>query len=427
MSSIQPSKKPRVRKPAPPRKKACLSCTDAKVRCGLEKPSCLRCRSRSIQCRYSGSDEIRSTATSYSGIASPEATNSYRPSSGIPTTPTAPSTSLVSLDSADHHVYPSDTSSTGNPPEDPGLDFSHLDLVPMVDAEDIRDRWLRPYIVTARGQVPKLLDSFTVQFLTCVLRSYPGHLLNGTDVPPFIHPLQLTLKPVPRALANSVSLVRMWINHIAGSEAMVLATVKQEMERISQEEYSPIQIQHHPTTPFETLCAFQAYLLYVLMAYYHPLETTTLVDDSLIVALQDLAFRTAKTGLTTPAETAHTRPHWESWIAASAKRRTLLTMYLFTSVYNAARGLPNFVADELKDVLVPESKALWAARSRTAWERAYTRHLSRWPDGMLQISELWRSPATGSEARRERIVRWVEEADEFGMMLFAVCAHIHGC
>jgi hypothetical protein len=29
--------------------------------------------------------------------------------------------------------------------------------------------------------------------------------------------------------------------------------------------------------------------------------------------------------------------------------------------------------------------------------------------------------------RRERVDRWVESVDEFGMMLFAVCAHIHGC
>lgn len=32
-----------------------------------------------------------------------------------------------------------------------------------------------------------------------------------------------------------------------------------------------------------------------------------------------------------------------------------------------------------------------------------------------------------TEKRRERIERWVRSADEFGMMLFAVTAHLHGC
>lgn len=102
-------------------------------------------------------------------------------------------------------------------------------------------------------------------------------------------------------------------------------------------------------------------------------------------------------------------------------------MYLFTNVYNADKGLPNFLSDELRDILVPESKALWEASDRGSWAREYNRHLSKWEDGMLQISELWGSSETGSEVRRKRIGRWVQSTDEFGMMLFAVCAHIHGC
>ncbi|KAL4940163.1 major facilitator superfamily domain-containing protein [Aspergillus oleicola] len=37
-----------------------------------------------------------------------------------------------------------------------------------------------------------------------------------------------------------------------------------------------------------------------------------------------------------------TRPSWESWIIASAKRRAIYVMYLFSSLYNAENGLPNF-------------------------------------------------------------------------------------
>jgi hypothetical protein len=137
--------------------------------------------------------------------------------------------------------------------------------------------------------------------------------------------------------------------------------------------------------------------------------------------MQEIAFRSARAGLTCRAEESHTRPTWESWIVASAKRRTLFTMYLLTNVYNTQVALPNFVAEELRGTLAPESKMLWEASDRAVWEREYDRHLSRWEDGMLEISELWRSAETGTEARREKIGRWLQSAVEFGMMLFFFC------
>lgn len=151
------------------------------------------------------------------------------------------------------------------------------------------------------------------------------------------------------------------------------------------------------------------------------------MDDSSIIVLQGLAFRTARYGITCKAELSRTQPDWESWIIASSKRRTLFTMYLLTNVYNSHRGLPSFLSDEMRDVFASESKALWVAPDRGSWTKEYNRHLSKWEDGMLKISELWRSLETGSDVRRERIERWVQSTDEFGMMLFSVCAHIHGC
>ena len=81
-------------------------------------------------------------------------------------------------------------------------------------------------------------------------------------------------------------------------------------------------------------------------------------------------------------------------------------------------------------MFVPEGKRLWGARDRDTWEREYDRHSALWrdePEGMLVISELWKSEQTGTPGRRRRIEKWVQEVDEFGMMLFAVTSHIHGC
>jgi hypothetical protein len=192
-------------------------------------------------------------------------------------------------------------------------------------------------------------------------------------------------------------------------------------------ESTTLTINQNATNDFDTLCCFQVYLIYLITAYFSPIDNIPLVDDINMINLQNLAFRAAEAGFTCKAELSRTRPTWESWIIASSKRRTLFTMYLFINVYNSDNGLPNFLSDELRDILVPESKALWEASDRGSWTREYNRHLSRWEDGMLRISELWGSSETGSEAKRKRIGRWVQSTDEFGMMLFAVCAHIHGC
>ncbi|KAE8342100.1 hypothetical protein BDV24DRAFT_130897 [Aspergillus arachidicola] len=243
-------------------------------------------------------------------------------------------------------------------------------------------------------------------------------MLKDKDVPPIIHRSQIEGKELPRSLANCYSLVRMWEQAVPGSEMMVMSTLEKEMERLAEE---------HPEHDYELLSAFQAYLLYTIMLYFSPRGGPSLINDKMMITLMELAFRTARNGLFCAAELAHARPTWESWIVVAAKRRAVFTMYLFSSVYNADRLLPNFVADEMRGVYAPGNKALWEAEDRETWSREYDRYLLRWEDGMLEISELWRSAETGSAERRERIERWVQSADEFGMTIFGVCAHIHGC
>ncbi|KGO77415.1 hypothetical protein PITC_047880 [Penicillium italicum] len=301
------------------------------------------------------------------------------------------------------------------------LNFQEIDLVPMIDAEEIRDRWLRPYISSSTGQEPKQLNAHTTQYLTCVLKSYLRNLLNSVG-PPFVHSLQQTETCLP-VLAYCFTLVRTWLTRIPGCEPLVLEAMRGQMREIENQDV--------PRSDFESLCSFQAYLIYSMTIHFFPrtdtVEESNPFDTQAQIKMQEIAFRSARAGLTCRAEESQTRPSWESWIVASAKRRTLFTMYLFTNVCNTQLGLPNFVAEELRGTIAPESKILWEASDRALWEREYNRHLSRWEDGMLEISELWKSAETGTEARREKIERWLQFADEFGMMLFSVCAHIHGC
>ncbi|KAJ5163855.1 uncharacterized protein N7500_005685 [Penicillium coprophilum] len=405
------------------RKKACRKCVAAKTACDLRKPKCKRCRDRGTSCEYPALGEPTSDGNEETQYAT------------VNTSPLSNISNALSMDStwpgglvkhtADISHTLNNSIITGSGPALSGstvvLDFQQLDLAPMIDAEEIRDRWLRPYISSSTGQEPKQLNYHTIQYLTCVLKSYLRNLLDSI-APPFLHSMQ-QMGACPPVLASCFTLVRTWLTRIPGCEPLILGTMRAEMKKI--------ETQNALQSDFDNLCSFQAYLIYSMTIHFFPGTETVdephAFDNQTQIEMQEIAFRSAKGGLICKAEESQTRPNWESWIVASAKRRTIFTMYLFTNVYNTQLGLPNFVAEELRGTMAPEGKILWEASDRTVWEREYNRHLSRWEDGMLEISELWKSAETGTDARRERIERWLQSADEFGMMFFSVCAHIHGC
>jgi hypothetical protein len=180
----------------------------------------------------------------------------------------------------------------------------------------------------------------------------------------------------------------------------------------------------------ELLAAFQAYLLYTMMAFFlHSHDDSPLAGRDIMINLQEIACEVALTGLVCPAELSNSRPDWESWIIASSKRRTLFAMYMFEGVVDSARGIPHFLADELASLPAPSSRSLWLAPTREIWEREYNLHLSEWLGGGLQIDELWPQPLAGREERQKRINRWLGSVDEFGMMLYALTSFTHhsGC
>lgn len=121
------------------------------------------------------------------------------------------------------------------------LDFTAINLVPSANAENIRDRWLRPYILPplGRDQTPKVYHPFTVHYISQILSTYPRCMLKDGGIPPIIHLAQVEGGKMPRALANCYSLVRMWEQAVPGSEVMVVNTLEREMERLAKEVLSP--------------------------------------------------------------------------------------------------------------------------------------------------------------------------------------------
>lgn len=268
-SKQYPSSATKQRPPA--RKKACRNCTKSKVRCDLEKPACSRCRAQGRHCEYyhsttppttssaSPSNPSASKATYSGGPAAADEplapSTTYRgtpilfgtPQSQIDPTPpempialpysAATSSTIRSCSPSQSHLQLQSIGSSEHVKESDNFDFSALDLVPSPNAEDIRDRWLRPYILPPLGreEIPKVYNPLTLQYISRVLSTYPRCMLKHRGLPPIIHHGQIAGKVIPRALANCYALVRMWEQAVPGSEAMVVSTVEKEMERLAEE------------------------------------------------------------------------------------------------------------------------------------------------------------------------------------------------
>ena len=200
------------------RRKACQKCVQAKTACDLGKPKCKRCRDRGISCGYPAHAKSKSGAT---------ADNQY---ASVDVSPFSTVSDVISLDSTGPEGLVKSTGNVCHTPSYPtitdsgpvhidataALNFQEIDLVPMVDAEEIRSGWLRPYLSSSTGQEPKQLSAHTIQYLTCVLKSYLRDLLNSS-APPFVHLMQ-QVRTYPPLFTYCFTLVRAWLVLVAFSE-----------------------------------------------------------------------------------------------------------------------------------------------------------------------------------------------------------------
>ncbi|KAL6236620.1 hypothetical protein BDW75DRAFT_250002 [Aspergillus navahoensis] len=249
------------------------------------------------------------------------------------------------------------------------LNFSSLDLVCPINADDIKDRWIQPYIPVP-GQTVK---------------TYPPGSYTAT--------------------ADS------------GSTSLDLLATFQSYLLYTMTLFFHLDLHLH---------------LHHQSATNNDNDNDTQSLRASMTNLQDIACACARQGLLCTAESAaiRTRPRWEEWIVAEASRRTLYIMYLFDSILSTQEGLPTFLGVELRGLPAPAAGLLWRARCRREWEAEYNLFLVEWGNGLLRIEELW--PETGEldergkEWKRRRVERWVEGLDEYGTMLYAIMQCTHG-
>lgn len=104
---------------------------------------------------------------------------------------------------------------------------------PISDIASIRDRWLYPYLDDSPARYAVMAHSMT--FLCRVFRTYPRMTSRRNQLPPFMHPAQIS-KNVPLPLANCFTLSRMWEGRSVISDGDLMeATVGRELDRLFTE------------------------------------------------------------------------------------------------------------------------------------------------------------------------------------------------
>ncbi|KAL7892125.1 hypothetical protein HDV63DRAFT_385896 [Trichoderma sp. SZMC 28014] len=424
------------------RQKACQQCSVAKAKCDRREKCCSRCAQRGLPCVYvnttGGSVPFTSFARSSGGpLLSPERDDVSTPTQGTPQDPlTPPIHPALASNSSTIEFSPTIPAAAPTrlqvpvaqsssllfsaPTLQPDvLEFSNLDLICPINAEEISNRWLNAYIPIP-GQSVKNYPPTVSAFIYRILKSYTGMAIHGRGFPPFVHASQLTGLSQP--LSTCLSIIRICDRPLPGSENVTAEILQREMNNLYE--------QREAFDDLSLLSSFQAFLMYTMVLFFKLSQGTSPFLRQAMMNLQELACVTSRRGLVCLSEQQRTRPRWESWIIAEAKRRTLYTMYLFDSVLSSEDGLPTFLGTELEGLPTAASRDLWAAQTRREWEAAYNMHLAEWAEGSLCIEELWPIPEGLSEPliakRRHRVDNWLENLDEFGIMLYTVTSCTHG-
>jgi hypothetical protein len=143
-----------------------------------------------------------------------------------------------------------------------------------------------------------------------------------------------------------------------------------------------------------------------------------LFEDGLFRRIRQLIYNCAKSGLMLPEESENTRPGWETWIHITTKRRALLSLFLIHWAYSVYHCLPSYDCKELGLIPAPCPRYLWQASDRKTWETLYNRWLAQW-DGNIYFQ--WEffliEPGMRMDPRAEK---WLEDADEFGMLFISI-------
>ncbi|OAX82862.1 hypothetical protein ACJ72_02791 [Emergomyces africanus] len=256
------------------------------------------------------------------------------------------------------------------------------------------------------------LSQHSMEAILRVTRAWPRMIAKGIQLPPIIHPSQLSDDNIATPLANCFALVKMWDGQRGRGIDIVQQTVKREFQAIISSFYT--------FEERDLVAALQALTIYKLLLLFPSNDQLSVsrLDDKLVKQLRIFSLYVVTTGMVLEEESKGTRPLHECWVSVTCKRRALLSLYTIHWAYSVYHSIPAFGCDELRDIPAPAAKYLWQANSREEWEALYNRWLAQWEGPYYSQGELL-DINTGVRID-PRAELWLEDTDEFGMIFVAI-------
>ncbi|KAL3455189.1 hypothetical protein BJX64DRAFT_297910 [Aspergillus heterothallicus] len=374
------------------RRKACTQCVTDKTRCSLKRPSCSRCSLRQIPCQYPYPTPDSSTTTS----PPPESDNT-NPSLQVEA-PVLPEVAQQTSDLPEPPIPASSSSSSSS---------SFFDTFFPSDS--------CTWDLSLTGDINSLLaprrDSVAL-FIFRVLRSWPRILAEEFQTPPLIHHTHVADgKRLPMPLANCFTLVKMWHGRCQGSDEMV--------HRLIENEVNTLLTKFKDLDEPALLAVLQAVVINTIILLF-PSEGSapTIPEANLFRKIQELVHYASHTGLFLQEEREQMRPTWSAWVHVTSKRRALLALYQLQWAYSVYHDIPSYECRELGFMPAPAAKILWLAQTEQEWNSHYIKWLAGWSgEGYLQWEFDRIRPGIKMEDRAEK---WLEETDEFGMIMMSI-------
>ncbi|KAL6889998.1 hypothetical protein GGI43DRAFT_416173 [Trichoderma evansii] len=242
-----------------------------------------------------------------------------------------------------------------------------------------------------------------------VLRTYPRMLSARTQVPPFIHHSQIEQSALPPALKTCHDILTKHGRYDLSLQEQIMKQIAGLKKNATLRNADDL------------LESAQAFVIYVILCLFSDESSarTETSEEQLILDISEISLQLASSGLALQEETADDGqpPLWHDWAIMSAKRRTILTIYMLTWAWSVRRNYPTFYCHELQLMFAPSPKALWQAQTEAEWLPLYRKWLHKWRGDGYRIGELLSlSPKLMLDRRTED---WLEEVDEFGMLLMS--------
>ncbi|KAK6444342.1 hypothetical protein FP744_10000590 [Trichoderma asperellum] len=167
----------------------------------------------------------------------------------------------------------------------------------------------------------------------------------------------------------------------------------------------------------DMLAALQASLIYSIMIHLDSKTTGQYAVQLVLGQLQEMAYHLLMAAAISTADIPSKVPDLESWVIASAAHRTVLAIYVFDCVVCFLHHIPVYTCDELDFIPAPVCRRLWEAGEYETWREEYANWTKLWNGREVVMGELLNRYAVLHDC--DRVEKWISEADEFGMLIFA--------